>query len=459
MRLTLVTLLLTLGAAAGAAASDLSHGFPDDPGFDAPADADPDAAPAAAGGFADDWGDEWDDGGAASSGWLPVSGFIEGALGSRWNEDAGVGRRATLADLRVRLESGWENDTFSVTVKGDLLTDFIDQQLVADLRDVSVAFSPRDRLDVKAGRQVLTWGTGDLLFLNDLFPKDFVSFFAGRDDEFLKAPSTSLRVTQYTDVVNVDFAWTPKFKPDNFITGERFSYFSPFVGAIIGDTPPLAVDRPDSGLQDGEYALRLFRNVRGVEYAVYGYYGFFKTPSQVNAPFDLTFAPMASVGASVRRPLGPGLFNAETVYYDSRDDRDGTDPAIVNSQVRLLLGYEWEAVRNFNVGLQYYLEHVRDYGALRANSPFPEFEPPQNRHVLTNRLTYRTLQDKLTWSLFTFWSPSDHDLYLRPVLNYRGSDAWNIAAGLNLIGGRDPFTFFGQFEDNSNAYFRVRYNY
>ena len=78
---------------------------------------------------------------------------------------------------------------------------------------------------------------------------------------------------------------------------------------------------------------------------------------------------------------GPGLFNVEVSYYDSRDDSDGTDPFILNSQFRFLTGYEWEAARNFTVGLQYYLEHVVDYDELIANSPFPQFEPPENRHV------------------------------------------------------------------------------
>ena len=56
-----------------------------------------------------------------------------------------------------------------------------------------------------------TWGTGDLVFLNDLFPKDFVSFFAGRDDEYLKAPGDALRITHYSKAVNIDFVWTPVF--------------------------------------------------------------------------------------------------------------------------------------------------------------------------------------------------------------------------------------------------------
>jgi hypothetical protein len=405
----------------------------------------------------DSWGD--DDWAEETSGWLPLTGFVEAAGGSRWEEDEAVGRYGTLLDLRWRLESGWEGESFSVMLKGDVLVDGIEQELSLDLRDVSVAFSPIRSLDARIGRQVLTWGTGDLVFLNDLFPKDWVSLFAGRDDEYLKAPSNSMRLTQYNPWINIDFAWTPKFTPDEFIDGERFSYFSPIDGGIIGDQPPIDFDEPSNTFSNGEFALRLFRNHKGVEYALYGYRGFFKVPSRITGPRQFSFAPMTSIGASLRRTLGPGLFNLEGSYYFSRDDRDGNDPSVANSQVRFLAGYEWELVRSFNVGLQYYLEHIVDHDALIANSPAPQFEPPENRHTLTTRLTYRAMQEKLTWSLFAFWSPNEHDAYLRPIVSYRVDDHWSTTVGLNLFGGDEIHTFLGQFEDNSNAYVRVRYNY
>ncbi|MGI9344562.1 MAG: hypothetical protein ACR2QV_17165 [Gammaproteobacteria bacterium] len=407
-------------------------------------------------GWDESWDDDWEE---EQSGWLPLTGFLEVAGGTRWDRDDQVGRRGTLLDLRWRLESGWENDAISVTLKGDLLADGIDDELTVDVRDASLAFSPVASLDVKAGRQVLTWGTGDLLFLNDLFPKDWVSFFAGRDDEYLKAPSNSLRLTQYNAVANIDFVWTPEFTPDNYIDGDRFSYFSPFDGMKIGAEPPVLVDEPSNKLSNSEYALRLFKTHGGVEYALYGYSGFFKTPSRVTGPRRLSFAPMTSIGVSLRRSLGPGLFNLEGSYYISRDDGSGTDPLVANSQVRLLAGYEWEARRNFNVGLQYYVEHIVDYDNLIANSPAPQFEPPENRHQITTRLTYRAMQDKLTWSFFAFVSPNEQDYYLRPIVAFRADDNWTYTVGLNLFGGDEAHTFLGQFEDNSNAYLRVRYNY
>ena len=297
------------------------------------------------------------------------------------------------------------------------------------------------------------------MFLNDLFPKDFVSFFAGRDDEYLKAPGDSLRVSHFNPLVNVDFVWTPDFEPDVYLTGERFSFFSPLAGGNVAPRPPLSAVEPDGGFSNGEFALRLFKTVKGNEYAVYLYRGYFKQPTALTAALEPTFAPMSAIGASLRRPLGPGLFNAEFSYYDSRDDDDGNNPLLPNDQLRFLLGYEWEAKPSFTVGFQYYLEWTQDHDALLENSPVPEFEPDEYRHLITNRLSYRLERDKYTLSLFTFWSPSDRDFYLRPAFTYRHSDQWSLVAGANLFGGDDDHTFFNQLQDASNVYLRLRFSY
>ena len=399
--------------------------------------------------------DEWDEEETGTV-W---TGFVEAGLGGRLKRDPLLDSRNTLEDLRWRIESAWDFAASSVSLKADAGYDGIENDWYADARDLSWSLRLGDSTDLKVGRQVQTWGTGDLLFLNDLFPKDFVSFFAGRDDEYLKAPGNAVRLTWFSSAVNVDFVWTPVFEPDVYLTGERFSFFSPLAGQNVAPRPPLSAIEPKETFENGEFALRLFRTVEGREYAAYGYYGFFKQPIALTAGLLPTFAPLTSIGASVRQPAGPGLLNAEVSFYGSRDDRDGTNPLIPNSQFRFLMGYEWEAVTNFTVGLQYYLEWTSDHDVLIANSPTPEFEPDEYRHMITNRLTYRAGRDKYTYSLFTFWSPSDKDVYLRPQFTYRYSDQWTLAAGGSIFAGDKQQTFFSQLEDASNLYVRLRYNY
>ena len=100
-----------------------------------------------------------------------------------------------------------------------------------------------------------------------------------------------------------------------------------------------------------------------------------------------------------------------------------------------------------------------DHNELIIHAPFPDTEPEKNRHVITNRFTYQAMQDKLTWSLFVFYSPTDEDSYWRPSLNYRHNDQWQFTFGGQIFKGQKAHTFFGQFEDTSSVFSRVRYQF
>lgn len=406
------------------------------------------------------WGDEddWEDDGWDAEEGSPWAGFVELAYGQRFSRDPAVGRYATLAEARWRIERTWNPGSSRIDFRADLLGDGALENVDADLRELAWAQS-LGNTDLRIGRQVLTWGTGDLLFLNDLFPKGWVSFFIGRDDEYLKQPANAIRMTSYTDVVNLDLVAMPLFDADEYLTGERLSFFSPAAGDIVAPNPPINADDPGTSLSNTEWAARLFRTVGGNEFGVYGFSGFYHQPAPSGPGGSFAFPELDALGASWRRPLGPGLLNVEFARYYSVDDRSGNDPRIPNDQERYLVGYEWEAVTNLTVGLQAYLEHTRDHDALLANSPWPEFEVAENRWWLTNRLTWRTRQDRVIWSLFTFYSPTDDDAYLRPQVSWRLDDHWSISAGGNLFGGDEDYTFFNQFQDNSNVYARLRFNY
>ena len=80
------------------------------------------------------------------------------------------------------------------------------------------------------------------------------------------------------------------------------------------------------------------------------------------------------------------------------------------------------------------------------------------RHVLTLRLTQRLMNQNLMLGLFTFWSPSDQDAYFCPVAAYKLSDHWMVTANGNIFAGKNGYTFFGQFQHNSNVDLGIRYS-
>ncbi|WP_087111546.1 hypothetical protein [Parendozoicomonas haliclonae] len=407
----------------------------------------------------DEWGDDsWDD--IAESSAPLFTGFIEASYGRRLQTDPVLPHHTTLSEFRGRLEYEYQHDSFTVEAQGDVVYDDVMAETDWQTRRLMVRFSPTENTDVKLGRQVLTWGTGDYLFLNDLFPKDWQSFFSGREDEYLKAPSDAVMVSWYNNTwldseLSLDMIWQPEFTPDISLTGERFSLFSPEQG---GNTAPKNGLNPDEPSGD-VWSARLATTIHGTEYALYGHQGYWPVPRGINAQRRMTYPELDVWGASLRTPVGSGLINTELAWYDSREDRSGDDPMIPNSQLRWLVGYEQEVATNLTAAVQYYLEWTHDHDELLKHSMARQFEPEEYQQLLTLRLTQMTMNQKLTLSLFTFWSPTDEDAYLRPSVSYRLDDNWQLAAGMNLFAGNESHTFFGQYEDASNAWLRVRYNY
>ncbi|MDH3256619.1 MAG: hypothetical protein OEM27_03285, partial [Nitrospinota bacterium] len=253
--------------------------------------------------------------------------------------------------------------------------------------------------------------------------------------------------------------WNPLFNSDRFVNGERLSFFNPFLGRKTGEREELSSRQPEGILKDSEIHLRAFKNVKGYELALYGYYGFFKNPGGFNLAGEATFPRLAVYGASVRGNVLKGIGNIEIAYYDSLKDQSGTNPLINNSQLRFLAGYTQELLPNFNIGFQYYLEHMIHHDRFIRNLPPGILEQDENRHTLTVRLTQLLLQQNLSLSLFTFYVPSDGEAYLRPIVSYKVSDAWSATLGANIFTGSGENNFFGQLEDNSNVYARIRYSY
>lgn len=386
--------------------------------------------------------------------------------------DDPVERTLSLAEARLQLDLAKSWRPWSTVAQlvvdaiGDYpLADRYEPELetgqgAVDLRTASLTVSPTGWLDLRVGRQILTWGTGDLVFINDLFPKDWTAFLIGRADDYLKAPSDAVKLALFTPVIGLDVVATPRFDADRLPARDRLSSWDPALGRLAGADDPLMIDAPDEWIADGELAARLHRSLGSWEIAGYGYRGFWKSPAGMDPSSGAAVFPELDVyGASVRGPALGGLFHLEGGYYDSRRDRDGDDPLIRNSEARGLAGHERQLARDLTFGAQYYVEAMLHHDRYLAALPPGMAAADRLRHVVTSRLTYQAWRQRLALSAFVFASPSDRDGYARVTASYAASDRWTVFAGGNLLVGRDEHTFFGQLANNSNAYGGLRYAY
>lgn len=386
---------------------------------------------------------------------LEFNGFAETRAGVRTQPDSNE-KDASVLEARLQAELFTYTDWAEFKYKADVWIDGILEKGVYDTREAWIFARPAGFLDIKLGRQVLTWGTGDLAFLNDLFPKDWQSYFIGRDKEYLKAPSDAAKFSFFTEAVSIDVVYTPQFDPDRYITGEYISYWNDSTGDWSGEDETVSADEPDDWFEDDEIAVRIYRNIGSYELALYGYDGFWKSPGGQSDSGTAIFPELQVYGASARGNVGPvGLGNIEVAYYHSADDASGTDPNIKNSQIRYLVGYTQDLARDFNASLQYYIEQMLDYDAYKAGLSGGEAED-EFRHLITLQLTKLLMNQNLELSLSSYYSPSDRDGYLRPGARYKYSDNLTLEGGANIFFGEEPQTFFGQFENNSNIYAAFR---
>lgn len=409
--------------------------------------------------------------GYASSGKLPkIHGFLEEAFAPRFGSDDVRHRQYNMAEGRVQLKTDYyfSGDNIlaqwqtSLRAKCDFVLDMYSAgKVLTELRELNASLTPTDIMDIKAGRQILTWGTGDYLFLNDLFPKDFVSFFIGRDDEYLKKPNDAVRLMLYPEWFNIDLIWIPFFEPDTVPTGYRVSFFDSFQGGIAGVNAERDIVEPSKRAQNFIYTGRVYRNFGSYEAALYYYRGFDPSPRSYKneAAHQIYYERLDDYGGSVRGPVLWGIGNMEVSYYYSPEDPKGDIRTIQNSRMKYLIGYEKDLGNDFRMSFQYYLEETLDYSEYKKALMQSDYRWDEFRHTITHRMTKFFANQTIKFTIFTFFSPSDLDVYTRPSLTWNATDAWTLTFGANLAWGKESWTEFGSIQKNKNVYVRLRYSF
>jgi len=388
-----------------------------------------------------------------------LHGFIQGNYALDTAASNPDGRDSKLAEERGQLKLEADQGPLRLFVKTDLAWDHLDDKEALELREGTVDYTASN-WDCKLGRQMVTWGLGDLVFINDVFPKDYEAFFAGRPLEYLKKGVDGVKFGLYPGFASFEVIAIPLFTANHFPDSKRFWLYDPLPMVTNRQT-----DEPGSSLDNTEVAVRAYRDIAGFDVSLYGYRGFYRQPAmQLDSPttptrLTLWYPELAVFGASMQGSALGGVVSLETGYYDSRDDQTGDDPMIPNSQARFLVGYQRQFWEDFTVGLQYYGERMLNYG--EYTSTLPPGMPAEDRlhDMVSVRLTQLLRHQTVKLSLFTFWGLSSADYLVNPEIKYNFTDQVWAALGANLFGGGEPWTQFGQLDRNDSIYLQTRYEF
>jgi len=390
---------------------------------------------------------------------ISLHGFLQGNYSTDTSTSNPDGGDFKLAEERLQLKLDATKDSFHLFLKTDAYYDHIDEEPELELREGYLDFTA-SKWDLRVGRQVITWGLGDLVFINDVFPKDYEAFFAGRPLEYLKKGADGVKVGMYPGFASFELIAIPFFEPNHFPDSKRFWMFDPMPGLTDRER-----EKPSVTLENTEVAIRAYRDIAGFDASLYFYRGFFRQPSVMPdnplTPSKLTlfYPKLSEYGASLQGRALDGVLSLEAGYYDSRRDRKGTDPMMPNSQTRFLIGYQRQIWEDFTLGLQYYGEYMHDYAAYKSSLPAGFPQERRLHELVTVRLTQFLLHQTLRLSWFSFWSPSDGDYLMNPEVKYNFTDHIWAAVGAMSFGGGNQASQFGQLDRNDNVYLQVRYEF
>lgn len=357
------------------------------------------------------------------------------------------------AELRGQLEAEGKNTAGNASFLGrfDLLRD----ATLDDTRLVTREFYgdvSSEKLAARLGRQVITWGVGDLLFINDTFPRDRVALFIGQPQQYFKLGSGALKLNAYPSPANLELV-IAGFRPDNTPTSRRFVLADPLPAGL-----PRRTQEPGNRAEEQEISGRVSGYLDNWELAGYASRTHYRSPALRVTGGEIvgTFPRLNTLGASLTGPVSKGVLSLEAGYYDSTQDRDGRDPSIENSQFKGLIGYSRQPWEDATLGLQLYGEWMRDYAAYRETLPAGFPVKDHLRRVATFRFTQLFAHQTVTFNVFAFVGLSERDHYVIPSLRYAFSDNLWAEIGANVFGGNRN-GMFGSLQDNRNVYITVRF--
>ena len=151
---------------------------------------------------------------------VTLSGFIQQNTAFNTAGQNPDGRHYKWLEERAQLKLDATGDAWRLLAKGDLAYDHLGRQNESELREGYVDYAG-DNWDLRLGRQVITWGLGDLVFVNDFFPKDHEALFAGRPLEYLKRGVDAVKLGAYPEFASFELVLETDFRERSIVDARR----------------------------------------------------------------------------------------------------------------------------------------------------------------------------------------------------------------------------------------------
>lgn len=261
---------------------------------------------------------------------------------------------------------GFYDFAFRINGKDDYTDDVIDTyESEIEFREVYLLGSIGKHIDVKLGRQIVVWGKSDTIRVTDVINPLDIREPAMTDIEDLRLPLTMTRIDYYVGDFNISamaiheirFNKNPAFGSD----------FYPF------PVPPPPENKPDSTLENTEYALAVNGIFSGWDFSAY-YADFYNDEARfetiVLSPFPafrLEHDRLQMIGTTANVALGNWLLKAETAYIHGFQFVQKPEEKF--DRIDMLVGFEYSGFSETTITVEAVNRHFNEFKSILEQPP------------------------------------------------------------------------------------------
>jgi hypothetical protein len=322
---------------------------------------------------------------------------------------------------RVRGEASLEKDGVGAFVSANLVYNALQKDRSGFQLREAYAYWGNSHWDIRAGKQIISWGVADGLRVTDvLCPMDYSEFLA-QDYDDIRVPVGALRVKFIQDAWSLEAVAVPI--PEFFVLPQDAS--NPW---SVGTLPPEV--RPSRTISSAEFGGRFSCYLGGVDFSLMALRTWTKMPQlQVD---HIGYERLTVVGADVSVPFGSFVFRGELADYISDA---GTH------QGNVLGALDWYPGADWNVSVQV----NGTFGAGKSST------------LGTLRVSKAVLNNALTISTFAYADLKDLGVFNRLSADWAVCDEVHALLGYDLFAARGGM--FERYKNNSEVWVKVKYSF
>lgn len=358
---------------------------------------------------------------------------------------------------RVRFETTLEKGDVSAFVSMNALYNAkIDDESGFFLREAYLAYQ-KNGWDLKAGKQIITWGVADGLRVTDqISPMDYSEFLA-QDYDDIRVPVGAIRLGYGTPSFHIEGIFVPV--PEFFVL--PYDTINPWAVTMNGMPCDVKDQKPGFKLKNSEYGIRASFYFSGIDFSLCALRTWNKMPAFIvngysdnGKELEVTTAydRMTMIGADISLPVEKFVLRGEIAqnFGELQSLSVTSGKPLEKNTTNALIGIDWYPGNDWTVMLQYQHTYISDYE--EAISAY------RNTGMATANIKKELLRNTLKLSAMGRIDCSNEGaFFIRFNADYLLTDQITLTAGYDWFNA-DKGTF-AMYKDNSEVFVKAKFSF